>query len=365
MRTSIATGLVISILSACSGTPVTESGEPIPEQVLVPIAYVTDRAIGDTSSAPKYFGPERGDVSYGIATIGISTKKQGVTGYADWQRWEPNLNKPKNKNQVLDVNPMTAEAIGAHLKRWSSTTGDRSVLLYIHGYAKSFGTVARNTGILAYELNLRGAPILYSWPSRGSAAAYPADMTSMDWSVVHLEQFLRLLLADPDIDTVHLLAHSMGNRGLLKAMLNLLDDADILENWKFGEIVLFAPDVDADVFRRDIAPRFAGIPSRVSMYISGVDVPLDTSGRVNRYGRAGNAKKEIIIVDGLETVDVTPVSRLLNGHSAHRDVPEIQADLHFLFNEGLGADSRPTLEAVDTPDGRYWQADDTYEVADQ
>ena len=33
--------------------------------------------------------------------------------------------------------------------------------------------------------------------------------------------------------------------------------------------------------------------------------------------------------------------------------------------DAIRAESRPTLEAVDTDSGRYWQADETYEVEEK
>ena len=57
----------------------------------------------------------------------------------------------------------------------------------------------------------------------------------------------------------------------------------------------------------------------------------------------------------METIDVSEVLSVFNGHSAHRDSGEIQQDLNVLLHRQLGADQRDNLEPVDTPEGRYWR----------
>jgi len=46
----------------------------------------------------------------------------------------------------------------------------------------------------------------------------------------------------------------------------------------------------------------------------------------------------------------------MNSHDAIVEIGNVQADLHYLLEGRLGASERPTLEAVDTEDGRYWRA---------
>lgn len=56
---------------------------------------------------------------------------------------------------------------------------------------------------------------------------------------------------------VYVVAHSMGNRVLTRGFKALLDE-DFDKGRAFKEIVLAAPDIDANVFKRDIAPGILG-----------------------------------------------------------------------------------------------------------
>ena len=121
-------------------------------------------------------------------------------------------------------------------------------------------------------------------------------------------------------------------------------------------MILASPDVDADLFRRDFLPLLRKLGVRVTLYTTDSDVPLQASYRVNGVQRLGDAKSEIFIADGVETIVYSDVVTILNSHDAHVEIGDVQADLHFLIAKGLGATERPTLVSVDTEQGRYWRA---------
>lgn len=357
---SITPLILYLMLGGCTGMAGRDAADAVPLQIIVPVLYATNRNVSDASDPTKFYGGDRAEMSYGVATVAVSTKKLSDSRYADWTRWETPDSKPKNKNQLLSVDRVDRAEFDRYLAARVASTDDRAVLVYIHGFSKKFDTVAKNMAILTYAIDFQGVPVFFSWPSKGSVAAYSGDSMSLDWATPHLQTFLRELVTERDVNTVHVVAHSLGNRAFLEAFLNLLQDTNVSSDWKFGEIVLFAPDVDADIFVRDILPSLQDIDSRITLYVSAVDVALQASWKVNRYRRIGDAKAEILIEDGIETVDVTPVTTIFNGHSTHRDSAEIQSDLYYLINERLAADDRPTLVPVETEMGRYWAADEQY-----
>ena len=58
---------------------------------------------------------------------------------------------------------------------------------------------------------------------------------------------MRDYLTKTKADDIYLVAHSMGNRGLTKALIDLMNEHPELKD-KITEIILAAPDIDADVF---------------------------------------------------------------------------------------------------------------------
>jgi hypothetical protein len=60
--------------------------------------------------------------------------------------------------------------------------------------------------------------VLFTWPSRGSVFAYGYDRESANVSRDSFEQLLDMLVRDPAVQEVDILAHSMGNFLVLKTL---------------------------------------------------------------------------------------------------------------------------------------------------
>ncbi len=327
-----------------------------PAQVLVPVYYATNRNLqpGEDNGLGLY-GDGRGNMSFGRTLVALSTRKEGDSPFADWTRWQPRADSARNRTELLTVRPLGTETFGATLDAESVAQGDGSVMLFVHGFRRSFEIVATEVATIAFKTNLHGLPMFFSWPSANSSLGYASDINSMRWAASDLRDTLKYLLSRESISNVHVIAHSLGGDGLLSALEYLARDEDARID-KLGEIVLASPDVDAGLFRREYLPALRKLGARVTLYATDNDVPLQASERVNRYHRLGDAKAEIFIGDGIETVVYADVVTFMNSHDAVVEIGDVQADLYYLLVERLGADERPTLTGVDTKLGRYWRS---------
>lgn len=195
-------------------------------------------------------------------------------------------------------------------------------LVFVHGYNCTFEDAAHRTAQIAWDLRFDGPAILYSWPSAGQVEDYHRDSENVKWTRRHLQAFLVRLVASVPGKRIHLVAHSMGNRALTEALLRMrLDTLEARERDAragravqpapdpFHQIVLAAPDIDADTFREDIAPAIRGDGRRITLYASSEDWALQQSERFNGAPRAGQAGAGgVVVVDGIETVDVSQVT---------------------------------------------------------
>jgi esterase/lipase superfamily enzyme len=91
-------------------------------------------------------------------------------------------------------------------------------LVFIHGYDVGFNEAARRAVQLTWDLQFQGVPILYSWPSADSPLKYTNDESAAEWAVPHLERFLRIVAQRSGARKIHIIAHSLGNRALVKAL---------------------------------------------------------------------------------------------------------------------------------------------------
>jgi esterase/lipase superfamily enzyme len=170
------------------------------------------------------------------------------------------------------------------------------------------------------------------------------------WATGHLERFLVALRARSGAKRIHLIAHSMGNRALTETLQRLrattTPGAPL-----FDEIVLAAPDVDAETFRDDIAPAILPTAARVTLYASSRDAALLLSREVHGYPRAGEAGEGLVVVPGLETVDVSEVS---GSHSYIGDNGRVLDDLGGLLLRKLVRAPRPGVVARTLRGLPYW-----------
>jgi len=189
---------------------------------------------------------------------------------------------------------------------------DRSALIYLHGFKTSFEDAAKRAAALGYQMKVP-ATAFFSWPSEGEIAGYVADNTSISASEDQIAAFLIDFVRQSGATEVHVVAHSMGSYGLLRAMLRPVMSAAISEGIRFGQIILAAPDVDKRMFERDAAV-LAKVARRVTLYASANDYALKASMALANYQRAGILPPPVD-VPGIDVVDVGPVDLTFLGHS--------------------------------------------------
>ena len=222
-----------------------------------------------------------------------------------------------------------------------------NVLVFVHGYNVSFDDAARRTAQMAFDLKFPGAPVFYSWPSQANWYGYRHDTENIINSVDQIKSFLSEVAAKSNATSINLVAHSMGNVGLTSALLKMNDGT------KFNQIVLAAPDIDAETFRQEIAPRIVSKGKRVTLYTSKTDLALIASKYFNRGPRAGDSGSELLLIPGVQTIDATAVDSSLLGHSYYGSNVNVLYDLGQLLN-GQPIEARDYLRQSSDLTRPYW-----------
>ncbi len=322
--------------------------------VKVPVWYATDRALGESGDPSKMFGAMRGQLSYGLAYV--SMPKDHRLGQLESPAWYQFLANPNPEKHVvlLSVEPYGREKLLSAIGAQVASSKDRDVLVFIHGYNVSFEDAARRTAQLAYDLNLQGASIFYSWPSQGTLIGYLEDSVNAEWAVPNLEKVLRDVADNTGARKIHLVAHSMGNKSLVKALERIAHGHTRNSQPKFNEIVLTAPDIDAEVFV-DIARRILPVGKRITLYASKNDAALAAAKKLmGGYHRAGDTEPSLVIVEGVDTIDASNVQTDLIGHSYYGDSRTVLHDLFNLLKTGRGPSERFGLRQQYQGTNPYW-----------
>jgi esterase/lipase superfamily enzyme len=254
---------------------------------------------------------------------------------------------------VLEVQEQTADAFMSDLKARIGQSARKEAFVFVHGFNVSFEQAARRTAQLAYDMKFEGAPIFFSWPSRSGLLGYTVDENNVVWAVPHLKSFLVDVARNSEANSIHLIAHSMGNRALTSALKEMqleLDDRCP----RFHHVVLTAPDIDAEVFRRDLAPAVMRAAQRVTLYASSNDEALVLSKKVHGYARAGESGDHLVVMPGMDTIDVSRVDTTMLGHSYYGNSRSVLADLFELLSESRPPQQRKWLSPMAMGEVLYW-----------
>jgi esterase/lipase superfamily enzyme len=231
----------------------------------------------------------------------------------------------------------------------------REALMFVHGFNVSFENSARRAAQISYDLAFDGPTVLFSWPSQAGVLPtdYRKDERNADLSADSLKRVMLSLLGSTRDITLHVIAHSMGNRVLASALQQIA--AESAQPRKLRQVAMIAPDIDAELFRR-AAGKIAMTAERVTLYASSEDAALKLSRTIAGYPRAGQGGADVIVVPGIDTIDASSVDTSILGlsHSYYADNTTILSDLFALFR-GRPPAERFGLRSVTGPRGVYWR----------
>lgn len=184
--------------------------------------------------------------------------------------------------------------------------GEREVVVYVHGFNTTFAEAVMRMAQLATDLDIDAIPVVYSWPSIGLPLGYEYDQDSALFSRDGLEQLIGSLQG-LGAERVLLVGHSMGTLLATETMRQMAIAEPGAPRRQLGGVVLIAPDIDVDLFRRQ-AERIGDLPDPFIIVTSQRDRALLLSARLSgQRARLGNiddvsplAKLEVTVVNVTE-----------------------------------------------------------------
>lgn len=269
---------MLAVLMGCDGrpknvlTPVADT-EAQSSRVNLMVTTMRSRSMvkGEMFTGERAMQPAFADITVSIPPAGVRK-----VGEVAWPRKLP-------ANPATDFATLKAEEIDRDDARtWLNAavrkSGDGSVLVFIHGFNNRFEDSVYRFAQIVEDSGVRSAPVLVTWPSRGSVFAYGYDRESTNYTRNALETLLQYLARDPQVKEVSILAHSMGNWLALEALRQMAIRNGRLPA-KFENVMLASPDVDVDIFRQQIGDMGEARP-RFTLFVSRDDRALALSRRV-------------------------------------------------------------------------------------
>ena len=320
-----------------------------------PLWYGTHRRFVDTADPTRGYTGER-DTAIHFGTCRVSIPHSHRIGHVSdsfmkrlFASTDPKLKLDRNSLRAIADAATFWDEVGAALAKVDA--GERSALVYIHGYNVSFEDAALRAAQIGFDLQVSGLTAFYSWPSQGSWRKYAVDEATIGASHLFLAEFLTGFVRHSGAERVHLIAHSMGNRALLRCLQRVIDA--VSGKVPFGQVFLAAPDVDTSEFLGEAAV-YRAAAERTTLYASSRDKALATSGGMHGYARAGYLPP-VTIADGIDTVEVSNVDLSWLGHSTYAEARPLLADLQVLLLHNTPPAMRLGLRQARTREGHtYW-----------
>lgn len=316
--------------------------------------YATSRRPIDPSNPATGYGVERDTcIHYGSCDVFVPrSHKIGSVGSPWWKRL---LTMTDDRLKLLSVEEVKAESFWAsmHQQLANCEIEDRDAVVFIHGFNVSFEEAALRAAQLGFDLQVRGAMAFYSWASRGEVMRYPADEAAIELDESPIADFLCDFAQRSGARRVHVIAHSMGNRAVLRAADRIASNAERRSGIRFGQFILAAPDVDARKFL-ELCPAYPMLAERTTLYVSDRDYAVGASEWLHDFPRAG-LMPPVITADGIDTVNVTNADITLLGHGYVAETRDVVSDIHALIERGNEPVRRFGLRAALTTEGKpYW-----------
>ena len=234
--------VLVVLLSACAPRPGGETLTVVPADGSARSLVITVASTrGRDAQSGHYSDARARGLNYERFTIAIPPSHEASK--IEWPDEDPD---PSRSFAVTARDPLR----GLDIRR--SGRARQDVMVFVHGYNQTFPESLFRLAQVAADGHLPEQPILFAWPSAGTVVGYVADKDAAAYSRDELVAMLGTLAADPDVGEITLFGHSMGGWLVAEALrqLRLSGQDEVIA--RLSDVVLAAPDIDVDVFRKQI-----------------------------------------------------------------------------------------------------------------
>lgn len=245
---------------------------------------------GKMADTGEEYGRTRSEVTR-FARLDIAVPPERSPGEI---RWTPPRRKPDPRREFVTTREVAypsgadfRDDLADELARRKS--GDREAVVFVHGFNTSFAEGAYRLAQLGHDLDLKGALVHYSWPSRAHALAYVYDRDSALFARDGLEALLHQV-DRAGAQKILIVAHSMGSALAMETLRQIALRGDKRLLSRIEAVVLISPDIDVDVFRAQ-ASVVGPLANPIIIFTSQRDRALALSARITgQSDRLGNLR---------------------------------------------------------------------------
>ena len=293
---------------AMPSTMPTGDVQPNGAGAVIRIFYGTNRKPtgADLASEPNdAYGYKLGNLDLGVCAVSLPPNHS----YGEIERpsvWRFEFRERADQHVMLrQIARVDRGQFARSLQSVTDASASKEAFVFVHGYNNDFAEAARRTAQIKHDLNFDGPAVMFSWPSRGTAAGYSKDREKIAPTLPVLTDFLAMVAEESGARNVHVIAHSMGNEFVTRALTRLSTSR---QAHLFDQLILAAPDVDRAEFATMIAPYLRPACRRCTIYAADHDLALAGSHRFHRAPRLGQAGRFLVSFPSADYIDVVDAS---------------------------------------------------------
>ena len=272
--------------TAAATVPVTDPQNPVIKNLSTqeenyPVYFGTTREFGKNG---KFTNNRSKKIQYGVANVHVPMhRKRGSEGTLLGDILGYNKRVKISGDYILyeysEFNQIVASSL-AKEKR------NNYVVIFIHGYNNSLDDALIRAAQMGTDTQVpKHHMFVFSWPAVKDFKTYTQDEASIDVNEKYFSEFISKVAESVGNKKIHIVAHSMGNRALLRVI-----DKGFLQtknkDLKFGQIILAAADVDAELFSQS-ADSYINSSDKTTVYLSPYDKAVGLSQIIHKYPRLG------------------------------------------------------------------------------
>jgi esterase/lipase superfamily enzyme len=363
------------------------------------IFYITDRNAEQRNGGQFYGADRSSSMAFGVSTVSFGEGQ-------DWQSLSNASGQTKRDDKIklnivenrellrFDKTPTPFEVVNGkpvpkpkalasynrkralfqdQIRQQMRIAGRNEVVIFVPGFNNTFEDGIYSLADVWHFSGRRGVPILYSWPSgSGGVFGYFTDRESGEFTIFHFKEFLKQLSQIPELQKIHIVAHSRGTDVTTTALREMIialrnQGKNPKAALKIKNLIMAAPDLDFAIVRqRLIAEGFGAAIGQVTVYMNRSDKALGISQRLmsgQRFGTLVQGRlKEVDrnIFSEVKTVSFVNVEGVkgLTGHAYYRTNRNVLSDIGTIIRESArpGSKSRPLTHSQ----GNFWSMPKEY-----
>lgn len=371
----------------------------------VPVLYATDRTtVQDKKKGLQYDVDRSQSLAFGVCTVRIGKAlswddlvKESRTAqrsrslpvsveqikekgrYPDATRFHVVDGNIVADEAVLQKEKAAEESLRRAVSEHLASVPVKEAYVFVHGVGNTFEYGAGTIAELWHFMGRPGIPVLYSWPAgydEGIIQSYTRDRESGEFTIFHLKQFLRALASCPELQRIHLIAHSRGTDILSTALRELHIECTAAgkqtrSHLKVGTLVLAAADLDVEVMSQRVAAEGVQlVPENVTVYVSEKDLAMKLAdflfGSLRRLGQLRGTdltpeqQKKLAATTHLQFINAKVSSGFVS-HSYFYENPAVSSDLILLLRDQRKPGAENGRPMIRREDG-FWEIRDGYPI---